>query len=320
MHPLRFWQWLTVLLLCCLQALALAASREPCPTTANPSAAEWKALPAKARDHGLLWKISKGGHSSWLYGTLHVGKPQWFFPGPQLRAALAASDHLMLELDPTAPATAAAMQDRSRWGLGFAELPAPLQDRLLQEVRRACLPEEIAGSMSVAMLGVTLQVLEARRIGLDAAFGSEMMLLQQAKAAGKPLLTLETAREQFDLFEGIPRQDMLAMLPPSLEQLRSRALLKQTARLAESWARGDAADLASYETWCDCVNTAAERAFMARLGPERNRRMAPNIDAAHRSGKRLFVAVGALHLVGRDGLPALLQQQGYTVERIAFAP
>jgi len=52
-----------------------------------------------AKDHGFLWKISKQGHTSYLYGTIHVAKFDWMFPGFHIRQAIDASDTMALELD-----------------------------------------------------------------------------------------------------------------------------------------------------------------------------------------------------------------------------
>jgi uncharacterized protein YbaP (TraB family) len=48
--------------------------------------------------------------------------------------------------------------------------------------------------------------------------------------------------------------------------------------------------------------------------------LARNIDALHAEGKRVFAAVGSLHMVGPLGLPALLRERGYKVERVDFRP
>ena len=54
---------------------------------------------AEGTDHGFLWRISKDGRTSYLYGTMHVGKFDWAFPGPSLMQALRATDTVALELD-----------------------------------------------------------------------------------------------------------------------------------------------------------------------------------------------------------------------------
>jgi uncharacterized protein YbaP (TraB family) len=60
--------------------------------------------------------------------------------------------------------------------------------------------------------------------------------------------------------------------------------------------------------------TANQPAFSARLLDQRNILMAEKIDALHQGGKRVFVAVGAMHMAGRTALPKLLQDKGYRVE------
>ena len=78
-----------------------------------------------ARDHGFLWRISKDGRTSFLYGTIHVAKFDWMFPGAQVMKAILATDTIALELD---------VMDtdiQSRIATGMAELPrTPLPSSL----------------------------------------------------------------------------------------------------------------------------------------------------------------------------------------------
>ncbi|MDC6170887.1 TraB/GumN family protein, partial [Paucibacter sp. XJ19-41] len=79
-----------LLLLSLLLVPALAALADPaCPP---PPVAQTQ--PSPERDRGLLWRISKDGRSAWLFGSIHLGRPDWARPGPQLRAALQDSDTL----------------------------------------------------------------------------------------------------------------------------------------------------------------------------------------------------------------------------------
>ena len=91
------------------------------------------------------------------------------------------------------------------------------------------------------------------------------------------------------------------------------------ARLAQAWESGDLQALEDYERWCECAATDAERAFMRKLNDERNTPLAAGIEAQHQAGRRVFAAVGALHMTGPQSLPRLLQQRGFKVERITFA-
>ena len=71
----------------CILLLLVANAGYPagasCPPVAEkPTAEALQAAARQARDHGFLWRISKDGRTSFLYGTMHVGKLDWAVPGP----------------------------------------------------------------------------------------------------------------------------------------------------------------------------------------------------------------------------------------------
>jgi uncharacterized protein YbaP (TraB family) len=88
--------------------------------------------------------------------------------------------------------------------------------------------------------------------------------------------------------------------------------------MATAWERGDLATLEDYASWCECTTTDADKAFMRKLNDERNGPLAAGIEAQHRQGRRVFAAVGALHMTGAQSLPHLLEQRGFRVERVQF--
>ena len=76
--------------------------------------------------------------------------------------------------------------------------------------------------------------------------------------------------------------------------------------------------LEDYPRWCECAHDEAERALLRRLNDERNPHLARAIAELHLRGRRVFAAVGALHMTGPQALPRLLQAQGFSVERVVF--
>jgi uncharacterized protein YbaP (TraB family) len=303
----------------CLTALALglalacnafADTRCP-PPPAQPSAEQLQAAQREARDHGLLWRISKHGRESWLFGTLHVGRLEWSAPGPVVRQALAGSEVLALEIDPADPALAAQMREAMR--NAPAADPA-LRQRLQQQASAACLPDGALQGVPPTLQLMTLTLLQARHDALDAAFGQEQMLTAHARAAGLRIVALESVAQQLDLLFSADA----ALLDAALDQLeagRSRVLMR---RLAQAWADGDLDLLERYEQWCECADTAAQRAWLHRLNDARNAPLAAGIDALHAAGNKVFAAVGALHMTGPQALPRLLQERGYMVQRVRF--
>ena len=269
---------------------------------------------ATAPDRGYLWRISRDGRSSWLFGTLHVGKPAWRRFGPQLSAALRASDVLALEIDPTDPSLYAALADAQP----AASLPAPLQARLTRAYERACVSPQLLARMNPVLQATTLIVLEARWLGMDPLFALELSLSEQARSQGQPVVSLESvARQKAALVPDDPA-DAVRVLEQSLAQLEDHRGRRVMARLAEAWESGDLQALEDYERWCECASTANDRAFIRKLNDERNPPLADGIESQHKQGRRVFAAVGALHMTGPQSLPLLLAQRGFTVERIHF--
>lgn len=291
-------------------ALIAAPVFAACPAAPSiPTPAQVDAWAAQATDRGVLWRISKGGHSSYLFGSLHVGRPEWAFPGPALKAAWAATEVLAVELDPAdvVPALATLPPEPA--------LPADLARQLDASARAACLPPGALAALPVMLQVSTLTLMEARRDGFDPGFGQDMMLLAWAKAERRPVQSLESVQEQLQALSP-PADELRAVVQGSLQQLRKGQVRQPLKKLADAWARGDLKTLADYPRWCACADTPAERAWMQRVNDDRNGPLAARIVALHGAGQRLLVAVGALHMTGPQALPRLLAAEGFTVEAV----
>ncbi len=291
-----------------------AAPRCP-PEATMPTAQQIQQAQRQAKDRGFLWRISKDGRNSYLYGSLHVGKLDWVFPGAKLREALAQSDVLALELDPTDPAI---QQDIARALLVPSQpLAEDLRARLAKQLAAACIPESAMKQMHPVMQVVSLSVLLAKWEGLDAAFGTEPALANQAKAAGKRVVSLETAKRQIEALIPADAADQEPELIRSgLEQLEKDQVRPVLRRMVRAWEQGKLSDFENYATWCECLNTAADRALYERINDQRNPGLAQSIEGLHRNGSAVFAAVGALHMTGPASLPKLLAGLGFKVERV----
>ncbi len=296
--------------------LADARSGASCPPPpAPPGIEQVRAAQDNARDHGLLWRLSKGGHDSYLFGTIHVGKLQWSFPGPTLSRVLGRTDTLALELDLGDPAMARQLQSATS-GSDAPAVPAALRQRLDAQIAASCLPADALQALHPVLQVLTLTLLAARADALDAAYAQELMLAAQARAAGREIVSLESVEQQLRLLLPTDALEVQTMVDEALDQLE-RGLARPTLRrLAQAWADGDLAMLEQYARWCGCADTEAQRALLRRLNDERNANLARGIDALHAQGRSVFAAVGALHMTGPQALPKLLAQRGYAVQRV----
>lgn len=305
----------------CAAALAHAqvggTAAAGCPPQAqSPSPQALQEAAARARDRGMLWRISKGGRTSHLYGTLHVGRLDWAFPGPQVRAALAGSDRIALELDVMDPLVRERLKPPADAAL--PELSPALHERLARQIDAACVPRDALAAQHPVMLAMTLSVLAARWEGLDLGYAQEFVLAGFARSSAKPVVSLETPELQMAAL--LPRQAAEAerLVVQALEQLENGGSRRVIARMASAWERGDLDELADYERWCDCVASVEDRALLARINDERNPSLAERIDTMHGQGQALFAAVGALHMTGPRALTSLLAARGFRVERVKF--
>lgn len=273
----------------------------------------------QARDHGLLWRIEKAGRSSWLYGTIHVAKRDWMFPGPALMQALQQSDQLALELDPTDADTLRRLQAAMLAQPGQPALPPALTRRLAAQAQAACLGDALA-PLRPEMQAMTLGALVGRRQGLEPAYGIDAFLAGMARGMRKTAVPLETPEAQMALLLHEDPAETHQQVAEMLDELEGGTALTVLQRMAQGWADSRLDDLAAYPQWCDCLNTEAQRRFNRRLLDDRNQAMAPRIAALHASGQRTLVAVGALHMIGPQGLPALLKAQGFKVVRVLPRP
>jgi hypothetical protein len=136
-----------------LPAAAPAQPAAACPPPPDLSVVA-RTRPGEGADHGLLWRAEKEGRALWLYGTLHVAKLAWAFPGPAQRDALARSDTLALELDLLDPTLQARMA-QALAAQPKVTLPAALQARLDRQAQAECLPRQAIAALAPDVVDVS---------------------------------------------------------------------------------------------------------------------------------------------------------------------
>jgi len=142
----------------------------------------------------------------------------------------------------------------------------------------------------------------------------DMVLYSRAKSAGKSIFGLETVEEQISIFEDTPIADQIQMIKESLDFLPE--LPQRFEAMIVKYLAGDLKGImASVEQEMKAGDPEVAERFYRRLNQERNLRMMEGIIPRLGEGNA-FIAVGALHLAGSEGLLQLLEQRGYTVQAI----
>ena len=259
-----------------------------------------------------LWEVTgPGGERAWLFGTIHALPDPVDWRSDKVEAALAASDRLVLEVakidDGAALAgTFARLGQSSGLPPLPSRVPAAERARLERVLAELGLTGKLDGLETWAA-ALTLQQAISAKSGLDSGNGVDRALVRDyRKAVGE----LEGAEAQLSIFDRLAEADQVELLLAVTRGVD--APLADARRLEQAWATGDMAAITA-ETNRDFLTDPELR---AALLTGRNKAWTERLRQVMAAGEQPFVAVGAAHLAGPEGLPALLTAQGYAVRRV----
>lgn len=267
--------------------------------------------PAEVRP--ALWLVEgPGGQQGWLFGTIHALPQPVAWRSDKIAAALEQSDRLVLEVariddDAGTARTFAALAESPGLPPLMQRLPGDLQDELGAALKLDGFAPDALDRYESWAAALMLQNAAMAAGKSDSANGIDRALL---RGYAKPVEEFEGAAAQLAIFDRLPEPAQRALLAATLGgQGDERAEMR---KLEQAWAQGDLA-LIDTATNADFLNSPELRdALLVR----RNRAWLIKLTAQLTRGARPFVAVGLAHLVGKDGLPALLSAQGYKVTRL----
>ncbi len=277
---------------------------------------------AQANDRrGFLWEVRKGQQVAWLLGTIHVGRPEFYPLPPSRLAQLQRADAIVLEADVSDAARAVAATQK------FAVYPEGtpgLENRLSPELRKrleAVLSRnqlDLAPMMRMKpwMLANVLTLFEAAQAGYMPALSVEAYLMRVAKTESKPILEFEGIEHQFQLFEQAPWATQVAFLDEALKAVETRGARREMNRIVQAWETGDRASLERLLVEMRAQPSAGARFTVDTILLGRHPQMIRRIETLMADGKSYVFAVGALHLVGPQGLVEMLRARGYTLTEL----
>jgi uncharacterized protein len=283
------------------QSVALAQTQQNCPPAPLPveQAMEYIAK-TPAKNAGFLWRIEKDGRTSWLYGTMHWMHIDYAKPGMQIMLGMRNTDVLAVEVNTyDAPSALPITSERLSFNLSSDQLA-----RLHTAYQKDCLAMDPVQHLITPLLNT-----QASRKNLYWGYGPDARLMQIAKRTNKPIASLESFVIQAAVLRPQSQAEFDEQVNASLTEIETGQIQKKLSEIARAWQQNDWPHFLQYEQEMS-IN---QPAFMRRLNDDRNKQMAQKIDALHSDGKRVFVAVGALHMTGQYSLPTLLQQKGYAV-------
>lgn len=263
--------------------------------------------------HPALWQVEgPKGERAWLFGTIHALPEPVDWKSDKVAAAMKGANVLVLEVAAILQTSKTAETfERLAQSPGLPPLtervPADLRDELAYEMR---LSGYRAGEFDhyetwAAML--TFQQAISARGDAEGENGIDRAVVRDWD--GK-VDEFEGAQAQFKLFDTLPEPQQQALLASTLQGAAQAK--EKSHRLQQAWATGDMAvvDRSLQEEF------AGQPALRAALLTARNQAWTAKLESLMAGGVRPFVAVGAGHMAGADGLPAMLAARGYKVTRV----
>lgn len=261
---------------------------------------------------GVFWRIENAdAPPSYLLGTIHSTDPRVVKLPSHVTRAFEASDALVMEMDLTQDSvlqfgTAMISTDGS-------DLKDLLGARDFSRVETALtdypFPEAVLRKLKPwAVMALISQPKPESGLFMD------MVLYQQALSTSKRIFGLETAEEQIAVFNDMSLADQVALLRASLAQVEQ--MPRMHAKLIETYLTGDLAAIEALSNkMAQSYDKGLANRFLFRLNEARNDRMVVRMLPYIESG-RAFIAVGALHLAGSNGIVAQLESHGYTMSPV----
>lgn len=268
----------------------------------------------------LLWKVSDADNHLYLLGSFHLLKEGDYPLAPSTGQAFEDAEQVLFEIAPAelrGPELPLAMAKAARRSDGRRlqdSLDPALWARLEAWAARTGTPLEPLQGMDAWFVALSVSLTEMQRLGLNPQLGLDRHFAERAVSAGKAVEGLETGAEQIAIFEEMDPRTQQQSLEDALGD--AAEMKANINRMHALWRAGDAEGLHAETSQRLAQDYPA---LYARVNRERNQAWLPRLQRQLDEGGAnddALVVVGALHLLGEDGLVALLREAGYTVERL----
>jgi uncharacterized protein YbaP (TraB family) len=263
-----------------------------------------------------MWMAEGTANRVYLLGSVHLLREQ-DHPLPQVIDNVyddAETLYMELDMDDLDPLLMQSTINR----LGMLDEGTTLRDVMGDELYAEAIAVAAELDMPLEMLertepwfaAITVEQLALARIGFNPSYGVEMHLLRKATRDGKPILGFESVEQQLAYLDGLSLDAQRDLLMQTLTE--SAAIREIMDDLILAWRSGDIDYLE--QSLLEDVSGYPE--LYDTIVANRNRLWVDTIDELLEQEEDYLVVVGALHLVGEDGVPQLLQQRGVRITQM----
>ncbi|MET4682208.1 TraB/GumN family protein [Brevundimonas faecalis] len=294
-----------------VSALLLA----PAAMAQTPAAATAAVTPASAGSGPGLWVVRDADSTIYLFGTVHVMKPDTPWGTARMERAFAAADEYWFEVADLNDTSGVVPLFQAK---GFSPT-RPLSSLLTAEELADLDAAARAIGASAAQLdalrpwfaALQLAIASLTKAGYVSKNGGDQILHARAVATGKPIKGFETMPQQIGFIADMPEAAQLAMLRSGLKEYgQADALL---GRMVTAWSTGDVEGL---DVLIGQEAKSESPELYETIFTRRNEAWADQIQTLLAGSGTAFISVGAGHLAGADSVQAQLAKRGVAAARI----
>lgn len=297
--------------------------------TATPKESPATATPTNTPEKGatpLLYKVTdESGNTIWLFGSIHVGKEE-FFPLPDyVMDAFASSEALAVEADIVAFEKDLKGQVAALRNLIYAD-GTKIKDHVSEETYNSAVEILEENNLYNGLLDTYMpsfwasyiEICTYMKADIDVSLGVDRYFINLANKAEKEILEVESAAFQYGVLGGFSEELQIFLLENAISSYQNLLFTKASLnRLLNLWNAGDEKVFSSYfaeEAALSAAQTPLYEEYQNAMIVSRNDSMTQYAEDALKSGKEIFICVGAAHVVGEGAMAQQLRQLGYTVE------
>lgn len=266
-----------------------------------------------------MWSVAGATNRVYLLGSVHLLRSEDYPLPSVIYDAYADAETLVMEMD---------MDDLDPFEaqrivreLGMLTDGRTLKDLMDAEdyaraeelAARADVPLQVVSASEPWLAAITIEQLVLARMGFDPDYGVESHLTARAVSDNKVIEGLETVREQLEFLDNMSLEAQQSLLLQALEDSIELEQLMDDLILA--WRRGDVAFIEENML----LAARDEKELYETVVVKRNRNWVERLDTLLADDDDYLVVVGVLHLIGEDGIPAMLARRGFEVTQMREA-
>lgn len=268
---------------------------------------------------GFLWKVEHNGNTVYLLGSIHVANDKMYPLRPEIEAAFEASQYLGVEVDLTKVDQTEIQKFLTEKG-SYTDgsklkdhISADTYNKVVALLKANALAGDAFDSYKPWVVTQGISSLQMQTTDYTPDTGIDLYFTQKAAKLNKPVIELENMQLQLNMFDqfsdGLQEKLLLDTLD-SLKQTDKAAATASLDALSQMWMQGDEQSLVAMTQ-----SVAKEPEYYKGLVSDRNANMAKHVKEYLNSNKKAtyLVVVGALHMLGDDGIVTQLQKDGFNV-------